>query len=295
MDSDSLRKRITDQFSYRGDRSDVWRGFDLLLDTDAFLNLGYSKWYQPHVVGSSQRRLATVVGRKLASRLPTTDGVGLLDVGCGRGGPTVHLADRFGFRATGIDLVPYNVARARENAAGRDATERDLEVEFVVGDAMRLPFAPGSFTACVAIDSLVYLPERNAVVSGLADVLEPGGLVVVSDLVVRPGADDAERRAVASFADAWDMPPPATVPEYERALDESGLDVREVEDVTPNSVGRFRKWTTLYRLLTASPAGVALERLLERRGLDPAAIDEQIRRAHDALPSLRHVVLVAEK
>ena len=156
MDPSPLRERITDQFSYRGDRADVWRAFDLLLDTDAFLNLGYSAWYQSHLVGSSQRRLVTQVGSRVASHLPATDGVRLLDVGCGRGGPAVHLADRFGFRVTGLDLVPYNVARATENAR-----ERRVDAEFVVGDATQLPFANGSFAACTAVDALVYLPDRR--------------------------------------------------------------------------------------------------------------------------------------
>ncbi|MFC6764216.1 class I SAM-dependent methyltransferase [Natrinema soli] len=92
--------------------------------------VGYSEWYQPHVVGSSQRRLVMEVGSGIASHLSATDGVRLLDVGCGRGGPASHLADRFGFRVTGLDLVPYNLERATENAR-----EKHVETEFVVGDA----------------------------------------------------------------------------------------------------------------------------------------------------------------
>ncbi|WP_311173242.1 SAM-dependent methyltransferase [Halobellus ordinarius] len=111
MDKNPLRKRVTDQFSYRGERAGIWRAFDLLLDTDEFLNLGYSEWYQPHVVGSSQRRLVGEVGSRVASYLPATDGIRFLGVGCGRGGPAIHLADRFGFSVTGLDLVPYNIER----------------------------------------------------------------------------------------------------------------------------------------------------------------------------------------
>ncbi|MFB6194923.1 MAG: class I SAM-dependent methyltransferase [Haloplanus sp.] len=284
-----LRGRITEQFSYRGARADIWRVFDHLLDTDAFLNLGYSAWYQPHVVGSSQRRLATEVGRRLAARRSTTDGVRLLDVGCGRGGPTIHLADRFGFRATGVDLVPYNVARARENAA-----DRGVDAAFVVGDATRLPFASGAVPACVGVDAFVYLPDRAAVFAEIADVLEPDGLLVFSDLVVRADADAADRRAVSRFADAWDMPALGSRPEYERGLADAGLDVRAVDDISAHSVARFRKWTTLFRALDASPLGRVLARSLETRGLDAGAITEQVRRAHDALPALRHVVFVAE-
>ncbi|WP_251341769.1 class I SAM-dependent methyltransferase [Haloplanus halophilus] len=289
MGRDDLRERIADQFSYRGERADVWRGFDLVLDTDAFLNLGYSPWYLPHVVGSSQSRLARVVGRRLAAALPETAGVRLLDVGCGRGGPAVHLADRFGFDVVGVDLVSYNVRRAADTAAGRP------DAAFVVGDATRLPVRSDALPACTAVDALVYVPEKAAVFAELARVLEPDGVAVCSDLVARSDLDDADRAAVDAFADAWDMPPLPTVDAYRAAVDGAGLTVRSVEDLTANSVGRFRRWTTLYLGLAGAFDGRPLAALLRRFGLDPSAVTEQVRRAHEALPDLRHVVVVAER
>ena len=289
MDQNHLRERITDQFSYRGERADIWRVLDLLLDTDAFLNLGYSDWYQSHVIGSSQRRLVTEVGSRLASHLPATDGVRLLDVGCGRGGPAIHLADRFGFSVTGLDLVPYNIKRATANTRGTH-----LKTEFVVGDATRLPFTEDSFAACTAIDALVYLPDRNSVFAAVADVLKPEGVFVLSDLVMQSDLSETERGSVDSFADAWDMPSVGTVEQYKAALDDAGFDLKVVEDITEHSVRRFRKWTTLSVQLLRSPLRTLIERLLRAYDLDPAAITEQVRDAHHALPFLQHVILVAK-
>lgn len=290
MNQNRLRERITDQFSYRGERADIWRAFDLLLDTDEFLNLGYSEWYQPHIVGSSQRRLATEVGSRIASHLPATEGVPLLDVGCGRGGPAIHLADRFGFSVTGLDLVPYNIERATENAR-----EKRVEAEFVVGDATQLPFTTDSFAACTAIDALVYLPDRNSVFAAVADVLEPEGVLVLSDLVMQSDVSETQRGYVDSFADAWDMPPVGTVEQYNAALDEASFELKAVEDITGHSVGRFRKWTTLYLQLLRSPIRSLSERLFRAYDLDPSAITEQVKAGHHALPFLQHVVLVAKR
>lgn len=287
MDPADLRERITDQFSGRGSRADVWRALDRVVDTDSFLNLGYTRRYRPHVLGSSQRRLATRVGERLATYLETT-AVPLLDVGCGRGGPAVHLASRYGFDVTGVDLVPYNVTRATETAR-----ERGVDARFVVGDATSLPFAPESTTACTAIDSLVYVPERSAAVSEVAAVLAPDGVVACSDLVVGPGTGERDLERVAAFADAWDMAPVATAAEYRRLFVDAGLDLRTVDRLTPHSVGRFRKWTGLFLGLLASPAGPFVGRLLRRDGLDPAAVRTQVRRAHEALPYLEHVLVVA--
>ena len=289
MEQSPLRERITDQFSYRGERADIWRAFDLLLDTDEFLNLGYSEWYQPHVVGSSQRRLITEIGSRIASHLPATDGVCLLDLGCGRGGPAIHLAGRFSFRVTGLDLVPYNIEQATENARGKH-----VETEFVVGDATQLPFATDSFTACTAIDAFVYLPDRNIVFAGVAEVLEPKGVFVLSDLVMQSNVSETERGFVNSFADAWDMPEIGTIEQYNGALDSTGFTLEAAEDITGHSVGRFRKWTTLYLQVLRSPIGSLFARLLRACGLDPSTITHQVRAAHRALPFLRHVILVAK-
>jgi ubiquinone/menaquinone biosynthesis C-methylase UbiE len=290
MDQSPLRARIVDQFSYRGERADIWRAFDLVLDTDAFLNLGFSKWYQPHVVGSSQRRLVTEVGSRLASHLSATEGMRLLDIGCGRGGPAIHLADKFGFDVTGLDLVPYNVERATANARGNR-----VETEFVVGDATQLPFTTDSFTACTAIDALVYLPDRKRVFAAVADVLEPEGILVLSDLVMQSDVSETERRVVDSFAKVWDMPSLGTVGQYKGALDDAGFELEAVEDITGHSVGRFRKWTTLYLQLLRSPIRSLFERLLRTYDLDPSVITEQVRHAHHALPFLQHVILVAKR
>jgi SAM-dependent methyltransferase len=52
----------------------------------------------------------------------------LLDIGCGVGTQTLHLAS-LGFRIRGIDIVPKAVEIARSRSAGRG-----LDVEFTVGD-----------------------------------------------------------------------------------------------------------------------------------------------------------------
>lgn len=134
-----------------------------------------------------------------------------VDVGCGRGEPAVHLTNRFGFHVTGLDLVPYTVKRATE-----DAREKPITTEFIVGDATKLPFATGSFAACTAIDALVYLPDRATVFETVADVLEVGGILVLSDLVIRSGVSEKQRELVTSFADAWDVPPGGSVEQYKR-------------------------------------------------------------------------------
>ena len=283
---DRHHERLSEQFSDDGTRADIWHGFRRLLPTAEYLNLGYSGRFQSHLVGSPQRRLVDQVGDALEARLAHTDGVPLLDVGCGRGGPALHLHRRLGVDATGIDLVPYNVAVARRNARTAGAPP-----SFVVGDASRAPFADGAFGACTAIDAIVYVPHKGAVFAEIERVLRPGGWLIATDLLRRDGP---ESPAVDAFADAWDMAPLWTLEEYRRALEDVGLTVESVRELGPNSIDTFRRWTTLY-LGLAGRLGPLVRRLLARWGLDFERVTGQVQAAHEALPRLRHVMVCASR
>lgn len=286
---DSLRERVTAHFSYRGESADIWRGFDAVLDTDSYLNLGYSEWYQPQILGSSQQRLAVKVGTHLEGVLSKTDGRSVLDVGCGRGGPALILESRFGFDVTGVDLVPYNVRQAHLNARHRDAAAR-----FLLADATHLPIATDCMTACTAIDSLVYVPERRTALTEMARILTPDGVVVISNLVRRSGLDDKAQRRVREFADSWDMPMPDTVGDHREMLEDVGFSIKTISDITAHSVGRYRRWTTPFLALLRSPLRRITVRLLRWYGLNPRSVHSQVEAAHRALPHLGHVIFVAE-
>lgn len=288
--AESFHRRVRDHFTDGGNREDLWAGFARFFDTQSYLNLGYSKWYQPHPLGDSQRRLANRIGRNLDATFPRTDGVRLLDAGCGRGGPARHLSTAFGFDVTGVDLVPYNVQQARTNAR-----KRGVDAAFVLGDATALPLGSGVFPVAVALDSLVYVPDEAAAFDELARVLAPGGYLAVSDLVARDGIGVEGRDALAAFAEAWDMPVPSTLSTYREAIDGAGFAVRTVADVTRNSTGRFRKWSGLYLALASGPTKTPFAWLHRRLGLDPEVARRQVRAAHDALPRLRRVIVYAKR
>lgn len=58
----------------------------------------------------------------------------ILDVGCGTGRHAIELSRR-GYRVTGVDLSEAQISKAREKAA-----DAGVLVEFIQGDARRLPF-----------------------------------------------------------------------------------------------------------------------------------------------------------
>jgi SAM-dependent methyltransferase len=90
----------------------------------------------------------------------------VVDVGCGDGRHVAEAARR-GERAVGVDYDAAELARARDRAGG-------LRVDFVVGDAARLPFRDAAFDAAICTETLEHLPDDRAAIGELARVLREG-------------------------------------------------------------------------------------------------------------------------
>ncbi|MCI4349714.1 MAG: class I SAM-dependent methyltransferase, partial [Thermoplasmata archaeon] len=95
----------------------------------------------------------------------------VLDIGCGAGTNALFLA-RSGFRTSGIDLAPGAI-RAGQKRAG----DAGLDVDFRVGDALRLPFPRARFGGLIDIGCFHTLPVRlrKQYADEAARVLRPGG------------------------------------------------------------------------------------------------------------------------
>ena len=97
-----------------------------------------------------------------------------LDVGCGEGRLTRHLAS-LGHRIVGIDVSPTLVAAARELAP---------DMELHVADAAALPFDDASFDQVVSFMCLHDVDDLGGAVREMARVLEPGGVACLA--IVHP-------------------------------------------------------------------------------------------------------------
>ncbi|WP_327121829.1 class I SAM-dependent methyltransferase [Streptomyces sp. NBC_01341] len=92
----------------------------------------------------------------------------VLDLGCGDGLLLEYLAASEGRQLAGVDLSPEEVALARRRPALSGAR---LEA----GRAQDLPFADGSFDACVSHMALMLMADIEQVAAEVARVLSPGG------------------------------------------------------------------------------------------------------------------------
>jgi SAM-dependent methyltransferase len=95
----------------------------------------------------------------------------VLDVGCGTGEHVLMVAAR-GLEATGIDLAPTAIGRARDKAA-----RRSLDARFEVWDALDLPALAEQFDTVLdcGLFHTFADDDRARFVAGLGAVVVPGG------------------------------------------------------------------------------------------------------------------------
>jgi ubiquinone/menaquinone biosynthesis C-methylase UbiE len=104
-------------------------------------------------------------------------GLRVLDVGCGTGHFTQWFAEQVGPRGhvTGLDSSRVLLAEASQRAR-----ERGLPLEYLHGDAHRLPFEEGTFDRCYASLVLEHLEDPRRALAEMVRVTRSGGLVVTT-------------------------------------------------------------------------------------------------------------------
>ncbi|OGD78185.1 MAG: methyltransferase [Candidatus Coatesbacteria bacterium RBG_13_66_14] len=134
--------------------------------------------------------------------LPDVAGLSGLDLGCGEGANTRHLARR-GARMTALDVSPTFVRLAADFDEGETT-----RIAYLVADGCLLPFAPKSFDFVTAFMSLMDMPGQERAFAEARRVLKPGGFLQFSithpctDTPYRKWIEDGDGRHIAlSVAD----------------------------------------------------------------------------------------------
>lgn len=137
--------------------------------------------------------------------LDPAPGERILEVGCGRGNGFSPI--REGITSTG-QLVGLDASRGMVEAARHRVRDSGWgNVHVVRGDARWPPFGPGGFDAAYAAMSLSAVSDPRTAIEATADLLRPGGRLVVLD--ARPFERIPLRplnllvRPIARFATNW--------------------------------------------------------------------------------------------
>ncbi|KAF0935503.1 hypothetical protein E2562_034284 [Oryza meyeriana var. granulata] len=100
----------------------------------------------------------------------------VVDVGCGIGGSSRYLANKYGAKCYGITLSPVQAERGNALAAEQGLSDK---VSFQVGDALDQPFPDGQFDLVWSMESGEHMPDKRKFVSELARVAAPGTRIII--------------------------------------------------------------------------------------------------------------------
>ncbi|KAH7423207.1 hypothetical protein KP509_12G044000 [Ceratopteris richardii] len=100
----------------------------------------------------------------------------IIDVGCGIGGSSRHLARKYGAEVIGITLSPRQAQRATSitSAAGLSS-----KVSFQVADALNQPFPDSHFDFVWSMESGEHMPDKQKFMAELVRVTRPGGRILI--------------------------------------------------------------------------------------------------------------------
>ncbi|MEU7065758.1 methyltransferase domain-containing protein [Streptomyces sp. NPDC046161] len=144
------------------------------------------------------------VDEQIVHRFPVGQRLRVLDVGMGQGTQALRLA-RAGHMVTGLELDPDMLAVAHAALAAEPAGIQE-RVRLMEGDGRETGahFGPGSFDVVLCHGVLMYVPEPDPMLAGLARMLAPGGLLSLlvrngDALAMRPGLEGNWTAALAAF------------------------------------------------------------------------------------------------
>jgi phosphoethanolamine N-methyltransferase len=154
----------------------------------------------------------------------------LLDIGCGTGGVTLHLAGKYGLaHAIGFDVEGPVVEAARRRAEARGLARR---VVFVQAPPGPLPFPDASFDVVFSKDALLHVPNKDFLFAEIFRVLKPGGVFAASNwMIAHDGEPSPAMKAyVAAEGLSFAMASPAR---YAAAMRRAGFADVETRDRNP--------------------------------------------------------------
>ena len=120
-----------------------------------------------------------VVSKELANSIDL-DGLHVLDIGCGLGGPCRMLVEEHGCRTSGIDLSHEYIRTAKKLS---ELVNLDQGTSFVQGNATQLPFQDNSFDIVWTQHVQMNIPDKKKFYSEINRVLKNGGRFIFYDIL----------------------------------------------------------------------------------------------------------------
>ena len=164
----------------------------------------------------------------LAQRANVRHGSDILDIGCGMGASSLHLAKTYHANATGITISQVQVELANKAAAAEH-----LNVKFLLMDAEAMNFQ-NQFDLLWCVESISHFERRGEFFASAARLLKPGGTLAIIDWFKKTNLTPSETRKFINPIEKGMLAKLQTMDDYESLLASNNLKIAHREVLNKN-------------------------------------------------------------
>jgi tocopherol O-methyltransferase len=195
----------------------------------------YRLLWGPHIhhgmweANESPRQAQLQLTERLATLAGVANGQKLVDIGCGMGASSIHLAKTRGCHCLGITISPLQRSWA-QLAARRHGVAK--QVEFRCADAEQIELETSSRDIVWSVECTEHLFDKPKFFERAATWLKPGGTMAICAWLAGDTADTGRAQQVYDVCEGFFCPSLGTAGDYTQWMERAGLRVNVSLDWT---------------------------------------------------------------
>lgn len=217
-------------------------------------HIHHGLWHEDESNRTAQLQLTDM----LASNARIAAGQKVLDVGCGMGASSIHLANHYGCHVHGITLSPVQRRWARTASWWHGCRDR---TQFQCVDAEVVDFPEEHFDVVWSIECTEHLFDKTAFFQRAAHWLRPGGRMAICAWLAGDSLNSEQSRQVTDVCEGFFCPSLGSRSDYADWMTSSGLQLEHSLDLTDQVA---RTWEICHRRVERTRVEF-IARLLDRQ------------------------------